>query len=80
MNQLALRTTVTEPEPEMAMPRRANDPLSERQRVLLLSLSAVVALLAHVLFLLLLPQPWRRNQSSDYSAYYEPVATQLDRG
>ena len=40
----------------------------------------MVALVAHLLFLLLLPQPWRRNQSSDYIQYYEPVAQSLIAG
>jgi hypothetical protein len=80
MNQLALRTSITELEPEIAMPCQASDRVSERQRFQLLSLSAVVALIAHLLFLLLLPQPWRRNQSSDYIQYYEPVAQSLIAG
>lgn len=80
MNQLALRTSITELEPEIAMPCQASDRVSERQRFPLLSLSAVVALVAHLLFLLLLPQPWRRNQSSDYIQYYEPVAQSLIAG
>jgi 4-amino-4-deoxy-L-arabinose transferase-like glycosyltransferase len=80
MNQLALRTSITELEPEIAMPCQASDRVSERQRFPLLSLSAVVALVAHLLFLLLLSQPWRRNQSSDYIQYYEPVAQSLIAG
>ena len=80
MNELALRTSITELEPEIAMPCQASDRVSERQRSQLLSLSAVVALVAHLLFLLLLPQPWRRNQSSDYIQYYEPVAQSLIAG
>ena len=80
MNELALRTSITELEPEIAMPCQASDRVSERQRFPLLSLSAVVALVAHLLFLLLLPQPWRRNQSSDYIQYYEPVAQSLIAG
>src|ERR1700691_6457248 len=80
MNQLALRTYITELEPEIAMPCQASRRVSERQRFLLLSFSAVVALVAHVLFLLLLPQPWRRNQSPDYTGYYEPVAQSLIAG
>ena len=80
MNELALRTSITELEPEIAMPCQASDRVSERQRFQLLSLSAVVALVAHLLFLLLLPQPWRRNQSSDYIQYYEPVAQSLIAG
>jgi hypothetical protein len=80
MNQLALRTSITDLEPEIAMPCQASDRVSERQRFPLLSLSAVVALGAHLLFLLLLPQPWRRNQSSDYIQYYEPVAQSLIAG
>ena len=80
MNELALRTSITELEPEIAMPCQASDRVSERQRFPLLSLSAVVALVAHLLFLLLLPQPWRRNQSSDYMQYYEPVAQSLIAG
>jgi hypothetical protein len=79
MNQLALRTSITELENEIAKPQ-ASDRVSERQRFLLLSLSAVVALTAHLLFLLLLPQAWRRNQSSDYFGYYEPVAQSLIAG
>ena len=80
MNQLALRTSIAEPELEIAMRCQAIDRSSERQRFLLLSFSAVVALVAHLLFLLLLPQPWRRNQSSDYIEYYEPVAQSLIAG
>ena len=80
MNELALRTSITELEPEIAMPCQASDRVSERQRFPLLSLSAVVALVAHLLFLLLLPQPWRRNQSSDYIQYYQPVAQSLIAG
>jgi len=79
MDQFALRASITELEPEIAIPCQASDQVSER-RFLLLSLSAVVALVAHLLFLLLLPQPWRRNQSSDYNGYYEPLAQSLIAG
>jgi 4-amino-4-deoxy-L-arabinose transferase-like glycosyltransferase len=80
MDQFALRASITELEPEIAIPCQASDRVSERRRFLLLCLSAVVALVAHLLFLLLLPQPWRRNQSSDYNGYYEPLAQSLIAG
>jgi 4-amino-4-deoxy-L-arabinose transferase-like glycosyltransferase len=80
MNQLALGASITDLEREIAMPCQACDRISERQRFLLLSLSAVVALVAHLLFLLLLPQPWHKNQSSDFIGYYEPVARSLIAG
>jgi hypothetical protein len=80
MDQFALRGSITELEADIAIPCQASEWVSGRQRLLLLSLSAVVALVAHLLFLLLLPQPWRRNQSSDYSGYYEPVAQSLLAG
>ena len=80
MNQLALGTSMADLEREVAMPCQACDRISQPQRFLLLSLSAVVALVAHLLFLLLLPQPWHKNQSSDYVGYYEPVAHSLIAG
>lgn len=80
MNQLALRTTITKLEPEIAMAGQASAWLPERRRLFLLSSSAVVALVAHLLFMLLLPQSWRRNQSDDYKLYYEPVAESLIAG
>jgi 4-amino-4-deoxy-L-arabinose transferase-like glycosyltransferase len=80
MNQSALPAPIKELELEIAMPCLASDRVSERQRFLLLSLSAGVALVAHLLFLLLLPQPWSGNQSSDYIEYYQPVAQSLIAG
>ncbi|MFL6445174.1 MAG: hypothetical protein ACJ713_15265 [Candidatus Sulfotelmatobacter sp.] len=80
MNQFALRASITELEPTIAMPCQASDWVPERRRYLFLSLSAALALVAHLLFLLILPQPWRKNQSSDYKAYYEPVAQNLIAG
>ena len=77
MNQLALPASITKLEPEIAMPCQTSDWVPKRRRFLLLSLSGVLALLAHLLFLLLLPQPWRMNQSNDYNAYYKPVAQSL---
>src|SRR5437870_5614224 len=50
------------------------------KRTILLSISAIVALLAHAVFLLLLPAASQKNQSSDYTAYYEPVAQKLAAG
>lgn len=50
------------------------------QQVLFLSISAIVALLVHAIFLLLLPPPFQKNQSSDYANYYEPVARNLVAG
>jgi hypothetical protein len=43
-------------------------------------MSALIALLSHILFLLLLPAAWRRNQSSDYATFYEPVAHNIVSG
>jgi hypothetical protein len=80
MNQFALGASITKLEPEIAMPCQAREWVPERRRFLLLSLSAVLALVAHLLFLLLLPQPWRRNQSNDYHSYYKPVAQSLIAG
>lgn len=79
MNQLALRASITKLE-QIAMPGHASDWLPQRRRFLLLSLSAMLALVAHLLFLLLLPQSWQRNQSGDYKMYYEPVAQSLIAG
>jgi Dolichyl-phosphate-mannose-protein mannosyltransferase len=46
----------------------------------LITISAAVALVSHMVFLLLLPSAWQRNQSTDYSRYYEPVAGNLAAG
>jgi 4-amino-4-deoxy-L-arabinose transferase-like glycosyltransferase len=54
--------------------------IAPRQKALLLLISAVAALLSHIVFLLLLPGSWQQNQSSDYAAYYEPVAQKLAAG
>src|ERR1700682_2990888 len=51
-----------------------------RPRTILLLISAIIAILAHAIFLLLLPAAWRKNQSPDYAVYYEPVASQLVAG
>jgi hypothetical protein len=82
MNQLALRTSITELEPGIDAVQKPNGLAwhPDLRRFLLLGISAVVALVAHLLFLLLLPQPWHRNQGSDYIAYYEPVAQSLIAG
>ena len=63
--------------PQIAIPSQM---ISGRQRFLLLGLSAAIAVVAHFLFLLLLPQPWRRNQSTDFTQYYEPLAQNLIAG
>jgi 4-amino-4-deoxy-L-arabinose transferase-like glycosyltransferase len=80
MNQLPPRIAMAELQPEIAMPCETSERVFQRQQFLLLGFSALLALLAHLLFLLLLPQPWRRNQSSDYLGYYEPVAQSLIAG
>jgi 4-amino-4-deoxy-L-arabinose transferase-like glycosyltransferase len=54
--------------------------ITPRQKALLLLISAIVALLAHVVFLLGLPRGWQLNQSADYATYYEPVAEKLAAG
>lgn len=46
----------------------------------LLGTAAVFGLAAYLVFLLLLPQEWHRNQSTDYFVYYEPVAKSLLAG
>lgn len=60
--------------------RLSKQPITPRQKALVLSISAVVALLSHVVFLLLLPKVWQQNQSSDFARYYEPVAQKLASG
>ncbi len=55
-------------------------PTSWRQRALWLSLSALVALLSHLLFLLLLPGNLQRTPSPDFIKFYEPVAQSLASG
>jgi 4-amino-4-deoxy-L-arabinose transferase-like glycosyltransferase len=80
MDQFALRAANAELALDSAIPSQASDRASGRRRFLLLSLSAMVALTAHLLFLLLLPQPWHRNQSTDYTGYYEPLAQSLVAG
>jgi hypothetical protein len=55
-------------------------PTSWQQKLLLLSISAVVALLSHILFLLLLPGDLKRTPSPDYVKFYEPVAETLASG
>jgi Dolichyl-phosphate-mannose-protein mannosyltransferase len=53
---------------------------NSRQNVSLIVVSGAVALLGHIVFLLMLPPAWQKNQSTDYSAYYEPVAQNLASG
>jgi hypothetical protein len=55
-------------------------PTSLQQKLILLSISAVVALLSHILFLLLLPGDLKRTPSPDYVKFYEPVARTLASG
>jgi hypothetical protein len=57
----------------------ASEPAA-RQRIMLMSFSAIVGLLAHVAFLLVLPSHWQTNQSTDYVGYYRPVAENLVSG
>jgi hypothetical protein len=58
----------------------SRQPTTPRQKALLILISAAVALLSHIVFLLLLPSSWQLNQSTDYSGYYEPVARNLAAG
>jgi 4-amino-4-deoxy-L-arabinose transferase-like glycosyltransferase len=51
-----------------------------KQRTISLCVCITVAIAAHLIFVLLLPAPWNRNQSSDYATYYEPVAQNLVAG
>ena len=53
---------------------------NSRQKVYLVVISGAVAVLSHIIFLILLPPAWQRNQSTDYSGYYEPVAQKLASG
>ena len=55
-------------------------PTTPRLKVLLILISAAIALLSHILFVALLPSAWQQNQSTDYSGYYEPVARNLVSG
>ena len=60
--------------------RLFRQPTSLHQKLLLLSISALVALLSHILFLLLLPSDLKRTPSPDYVQFYEPVAKTLASG
>jgi 4-amino-4-deoxy-L-arabinose transferase-like glycosyltransferase len=60
--------------------RLFRQPTSLRQKLLLLSISAIVALLSHILFLLFLPSDLKRTSSPDYVKFYEPVAQTLASG
>lgn len=60
--------------------RMSTQPTTLRGKMLLLLISAVIALLSHILFLSLLPGVWQANQSADYVKYYEPVAEKLASG
>src|SRR5439155_21807135 len=51
-----------------------------RQKNFWLFISAAVAHLSHVVFLVALPSSSERNQSTDYEKYYEPVAENLASG
>jgi 4-amino-4-deoxy-L-arabinose transferase-like glycosyltransferase len=53
---------------------------SLQRKLLLLSISAVIALLSHILFLLFLPGDLKRTPSPDYVKFYEPVAETLASG
>jgi hypothetical protein len=55
-------------------------PASLRQKALLISISAAVALLCHALLLTLLPTALQRPLSPDYVKFYEPVAQTLVSG
>ncbi len=59
--------------------RIKNEPPAQ-QRVILISLFALAALSAHLVFLLVLPAHWRANQSSDFAMYYGPLASNLVGG
>ncbi len=59
--------------------RIANEPAA-RQRIILVSVFAIVGLFAHFVFLLVLPSHWQTNQSNDYVGYYGPVAENLVSG
>ena len=60
--------------------RLFRQPTSLQQKPLLLSISAAVALLSHILFLVLLPGDLQRTPSPDYVKFYEPVAQTLASG
>lgn len=53
---------------------------SVQHKALLLSISATLALLCHILFLLLLPTSLQRAPSPDYVKFYEPVAQTVASG
>jgi 4-amino-4-deoxy-L-arabinose transferase-like glycosyltransferase len=50
------------------------------ERRSLLTISVLVALLSHVIFLVALPSSLQNNQNNDYRAYYRPVADNLLSG
>jgi 4-amino-4-deoxy-L-arabinose transferase-like glycosyltransferase len=60
--------------------QRFGQPASLRRKAPLLTISAALALLSHILFLLLLPAALRRAPSPDYVLFYEPVAQTLASG
>ncbi len=64
--------------PQKGLPSRQST--KRQKRALLLLTSAAVALASHLVFLLVLPSSWQRNQSADYHTYYEPVAQSLASG
>jgi len=72
------------PSPPLKEPSPLERPSERRtnpgQKAPVLVISGAVAVLSHIVFLLLLPPAWQRNQSTDYSAYYEPVARKLASG
>jgi 4-amino-4-deoxy-L-arabinose transferase-like glycosyltransferase len=50
------------------------------ERRSLLTISVLVALLSHVIFLVVLPSSLQNSQNNDYTAYYRPVADNLLSG
>jgi 4-amino-4-deoxy-L-arabinose transferase-like glycosyltransferase len=61
-------------------PDRLSEQLTSKRKTLLLLSSAAIAIVSHVVFLLVLPSAWQRNQEPDFTKYYEPVAQTLAAG
>lgn len=51
-----------------------------RRAILLATLCAMTAVLAHVVFIRFLPTPWEAGRSADFRTYYGPVAKRLAAG
>jgi 4-amino-4-deoxy-L-arabinose transferase-like glycosyltransferase len=51
-----------------------------RRSVVLLTLCALTAVSAHIIFVRFLPAPWEAGHSADFRTYYGPVAERLTEG